>query len=922
MSTNRPRSVLRGGAIAALALAPATCAPPQQNGSVVVSSGAAERLWLLCQWRRDGGGPDGLCQGAESAPPPARIRRITSAEGALTGPLAAGRPGDLVLENDEIAVVIEQLGPGTGLAEGGGNLIDAADARARRDELGQIIPRVGAPPRQARYDELTSGSEQDGTAWIEVRGRATGDEALSITTRYALRPRDRAVLLTTSVRNDGPRPTEALDLGDVVAWGATEPIAPGRTPGFHGAYEGAYLAGVGDGVAYALAPADGAPIRSISGAGYSDVSFVQGAVLPPGGRVAYQRVLAVAPRGDPLGVATELLVLGGGAPGGVALELVDARGARLSPVAGRATLTPIAEGAAPGAGALALWLKTGAAGPLGAEAPPGRYLVGFEGSGRRALSSVEVAVRAGEIAPVRLALSDAGRLTLSVREHDAAAGTSARERDAAAGTSARERDTAAGAALPGRPTPAKVVVFDAVTGKPASPPRLTLSGDLELPLPEGKYRVVASRGPEYSLAEATVAIEAGAAQRLELTLARVVDTSGYVACDLGQHTALSADSGVSATERIAGNVAEGIECAVSSEHDTVVDLAPTVTRLDQAARLRAIPGVELTARRSDSNIGSVTVFPLEAAEGAPRGGAPRWRDQTEAQLFQELRALPGERVIQVGLPRGERAGLHAFDAARSAPTMGLPSLFADLAEGARPDAVEVWIGRDAAGRDHALEELWALLRASRPVTPAATSDTHGLAGPEAGAPRTYVGVRDDDPGRLDPADLVAALRHRRDVVLTNGPFVTVQLGGARQGGLVSKGRAAGGARRTLSIRVERAPWVDARELEVLVGGKGGVPIPLSGARLTPAGALVDELAIPVVIGGAPQRRAAGAGASFAPAPLVLHEDTFLVVVVRGRRPLEPVVAGAPEDALPFAMTSPLWIDADGDGRALGRAAAP
>ena len=41
-----------------------------------------------------------------------------------------------MIENSEIAVVIDQLGRGGGLAESGGDIVDAADARSRRDELG------------------------------------------------------------------------------------------------------------------------------------------------------------------------------------------------------------------------------------------------------------------------------------------------------------------------------------------------------------------------------------------------------------------------------------------------------------------------------------------------------------------------------------------------------------------------------------------------------------------------------------------------------------------------------------------------------------------------------------------------------------------------------------------------------------------
>ncbi|XXX74723.1 CehA/McbA family metallohydrolase [Sorangium sp. So ce134] len=923
------RRSLGPAGLAALALASATCAPPVQGGSVVVSAGAAGRLGMLCRWGHGGGEQGELCPGDAVTARPARVRRIAGPADALSGALAAGRPGDYVLENDEVAVVVDQLGAGTGLAESGGHLIDAADARARRDELGQIVPRLGAPARQVIYRDIATGADADGAAWIEARGEVRGREvaggALSVATRYTLAPGSRAVVIATVLKNDGDRPVEALDLGDVVHWGAAEPVAPGAgehaapgaAPGLGGEREAPYLAGVGAGVAYALVPVGDAAIRARSGAGFSDATFARQAALPPGGSVAYQRLLAVAPRGDPLAVATELFFLAGGAPGGVALQLVDARGAPLPPMAGKATLTPIAEeGAAPAAGALELWLRTGEREPLAAEAPPGVYLVGFEGSGRRALGSARVRIRAGEIAPARLALSGAGQLDLRVEERGAPAPVADQE-------------------LLGPLTPVKVSLFDAATGKPVSPPRLALAGELHVPLPPGRVRVVASRGPEYALAEATVDIADGGRSPLELTLQRVVDTSGYIACDLRQHTARSADAGVPSAVRLAWSAAEGVECAVASEHNLASDLQPDVAALRLEAQLRMLPGVELTSGRSGAGLGSLSVFPLGGEAAAPREGALRWVDATAGEILREVRALPGERVVQVSRRHGGGSPLHGAGAPQGAPEEGASQLAQIVGDGAGADALEVWTGREAAARDRALEELWALLRASRPVTPTAASDTHGLHGAEAGYPRTYVAVAGDDPGRLDVADLVAGLRRRRDVVITNGPFVTMRLGDTRQGGVASARRGSRGRRLSLSIRVERAPWVDARELHVLVGGvASGAPIPLEGARTTPAGAVVDEVEIPVVLGGGGGRGPAQSGARAGGAvgggrpgqgargAISVTEDTFVVAIVRGRRPLEPVLTGDPGEILPFAMTAPLWIDADGDGRSLGRAAAP
>ncbi|MBL9110265.1 MAG: hypothetical protein JNM74_13365, partial [Myxococcales bacterium] len=46
-------------------------------------------------------------------------------------------------------------------------------------------------------------------------------------------------------------------------------------------------------------------------------------------------------------------------------------------------------------------------------------------------------------------------------------------------------------------------------------------------------------------------------------------------------------------------------------------------------------------------------------------------------------------------------------------------------------------------------------------------------------------------------------------------------------------------------------------------------------------------------------------------------DDALSVVVRGVRELREVMDGAGDDLRPYAMTSAIFLDADGDGRSLG-----
>jgi len=468
----------------ALLIAGAACAPPLQNGGVEVRVGAAERLGVVCRFRHGGASGESLCGASEEQRAPARVKRIASPADALAGPLAAGRVGDLVIENGEIAVVIDQLGRGSGFAESGGNIVDAADATARRDELGQMFTYFGTFPRQAIYTALDSGVTAGGAAWIEVRGHELYEERLRVVTRYELAPGARALLIKTTLVNQKDAPIEGLDLGDAVQWGSSEKLAIGKEPGFRGDYTGPWIGAAGRSAAYAILGVDpGATTPGLvakNGTAWSNFTFVRGVALAPGATASYARALAVATRGDSLGAVTEVFFLQGGSPGGLTVALTDAAGARVAPPeGGRILLTPVGvdkSATAP------LWLGIGpdaakAGANVAAEAPPGRYLVGFSGAGRHEIAAVPVTIEAGNEAAITLAVSDAGALRVTLVERRA------------------------GATSPS-PSPGKIQLIEADSGHRALPPVLVGSdGAAEIPAAPGRYRLVASRGPEFALAE-------------------------------------------------------------------------------------------------------------------------------------------------------------------------------------------------------------------------------------------------------------------------------------------------------------------------------------------------------------------------------------------------------------------------------------
>jgi hypothetical protein len=197
-----------------------------------------------------------------------------------------------------------------------------------------------------------------------------------------------------------------------------------------------------------------------------------------------------------------------------------------------------------------------------------------------------------------------------------------------------------------------------------------------------------------------------------------------------------------------------------------------------------------------------------------------------------------------------------------------------------------------------LADLQGLLRTSHPVTAVADTDTHGIVGQEGGYPRTYVRVADDahldlwDTRRTD--DVVRGIKTLKDVVLTNGPMLRVTANGAPIGG-VARGRTV-----RVDVRVESAPWVVVEKVSVRLASGEEQSKPVS-EQVAPSGAIA-------------------AHTSFT---LNASADDALVVIAEGSRPLIPVLGPESDRAiLPWAMTGAIWIDADGDGRSLGRGGKP
>ncbi|HMJ09849.1 MAG TPA: hypothetical protein VK524_00515, partial [Polyangiaceae bacterium] len=78
-------------------------------------------------------------------------------------------------------------------------------------------------------------------------------------------------------------------------------------------------------------------------------------------------------------------------------------------------------------------------------------------------------------------------------------------------------------------------------------------------LPPGRYRVLATRGVEYTIAQKEIDVTAQQGESARFQLSRVVNTRDWLACDFHLHADPSGDSEVPLPDRITSLLAEGIE---------------------------------------------------------------------------------------------------------------------------------------------------------------------------------------------------------------------------------------------------------------------------------------------------------------------------------------------------------------------------
>jgi hypothetical protein len=405
-------------------------------------------------------------------------------------------------------------------------------------------------------------------------------------------------------------------------------------------------------------------------------------------------------------------------------------------------------------------------------------------------------------------------------------------------------------------------------------------------LPAGKYYAIVSRGPEYDAVWSAFTLAEGQVRRLPARLVRTVTTTGWVSADFHNHSTPSGDNTTLTEGRLVCLAAEGLDFAAATEHNRIVTYRRMLKSLGLERLLATSDGIELTS--TPLPISHHNAFPLHEHPHAQDGGGPEIDPNPLVQL-QRLRDHDGgrEKLLQQNHPD---LGWLVYDRdGDGRPDAGFGTMpLTHVVEIWRPTILEMKPTErfNNVERNNRVFNWLQMLNQGIRVPGVANTDAHYCTH-ESGRIRNYVRCSTDDPAKIDEMEIVRESKKGR-IVMTNGPFLEVSLGGAIPGDdLRVEGRAK------LKIRVECPNWLDVDRVQVLRNGRPDPKLNFTRA------------AHPAVFGDGPVRFRAELDVAF-------EKDAHVIVVAVGEGSTIGPVMGAVSES-PIAVSNPIWVDADGGG---------
>lgn len=409
----------------------------------------------------------------------------------------------------------------------------------------------------------------------------------------------------------------------------------------------------------------------------------------------------------------------------------------------------------------------------------------------------------------------------------------------------------------------------------------TKDGRASISVPPGDYVLHAGRGFEWSVEKQVVSLQRGGIKEVRMSLKREVDTRGWIAADSHIHTlTFSGHGDAKIEERMLTIAGEGIELAISTDHNHHTDYAPFAGSAGVAGQFTPVIGNEVTTKHGHFN-----AFPIEAGAKVVDANEEEW-----AKLLPAMRATSGVKVITLNHPRDLHSGFVPFGGVQFNPKTGKHR----QAEAFDFDAMEVVTSAAMQSDIHLLYRDWfALLNRGHRIAAVASSDSHDVDRFILGQGRTYVAANDVNPAKLDLDEVWRSYQQGR-LLVSLGLLCTMKVDGRFTVGDLATGL---GEKVKVEIAVSGPSWVQADRIELFANG-----------------VCIREQALH------DDHRAGEKAHITWELPRPAH-DVHLVAIATGPGGTEPFWE-IPRPYQPtsktftprvIGSTNPIWIDADGDG---------
>lgn len=468
----------------------------------------------------------------------------------------------------------------------------------------------------------------------------------------------------------------------------------------------------------------------------------------------------------------------------------------------------------------------------------------------------------------------------------------------------------------------------------------------------GKYTLYVSRGIEYEVVQRNIELAAGKITEVAVSLPRAFKTENWMSGDYHLHSSNSIDASTSLRDRVLGCAGEGVEIAVATDHNFIADYAPVIQDLNLHQFMTSMVGLEMTTLE----LGHFNGYPLSLNLAEANRGSFTWFNRPAQEIFDNIRQIgkygPADTIVQVNHPRDAIQGY--FNQLNvSADTALLESNSDLLQPKGEPflpssfsldfDAIEVFNGKrfemlrtlrapdplppnspanarpgetirnpddNRVAFPGAVDDWFHFLNLGQRWTGMANSDSHANNNEECGYPRTYVKTTTDQPVAVSDLEVARAIK-RHETIMTNGPFVELSVSGTGIGGEVK------GTTHTVKTRIRKASWVHIDRLNLWVNGVLQQSTLLSNAAdetiETPLTVSRDSWIVAEVT---------GSQKSLWPIVTPIEEPPITVLDAVGDLGKSFGLEGSPLGGLtpkitnpvfPYALTNPIWIDADSNG---------